>query len=283
MIKCDKCNIVFDNHNKYANHIRHVHKQTGISKSVCQFCNKEVATYNHFQHEQKCILNPLNERFCLSCDKELTKINTKFCNNKCSAQYNNKHRKRNRWSAEQRDRFSQIKQGCCSKGGRPQGSLTGYNRCKLYQCVCIVCNTGFVHKSKRKTCSDVCYRKHLQNKARSNINCGGSVGYRRYYYKNTIFDSSWEVDIAKFLDDKNILWERSRKKHILWWSDKNGNRRRYYPDFYLPNYNLYLDPKNTYKIKQDKDKIDYIKQYHNLEVGSVQHLKNKIIDLLINI
>lgn len=29
---------------------------------------------------------------------------------------------------------------------------------------------------------------------------------------------------------------------------KNGNSHRYYPDFYLPEFNIYLDPKNDYLI-----------------------------------
>lgn len=32
------------------------------------------------------------------------------------------------------------------------------------------------------------------------------------------------------------------------WKNENGIEHRYYPDFYLPEYNVYLDPKNDYLI-----------------------------------
>lgn len=36
---------------------------------------------------------------------------------------------------------------------------------------------------------------------------------------------------------------------IVYWDD-DGKQRRYVPDFYLPKYDLYLDPKNDYLIKK---------------------------------
>ena len=36
----------------------------------------------------------------------------------------------------------------------------------------------------------------------------------------------------------------------------NNIKHLYYPDFYLPDYNVYLDPKNSFLIKKDKEKIN---------------------------
>ena len=43
------------------------------------------------------------------------------------------------------------------------------------------------------------------------------------------------------------------------WIDKYGIERNYFPDFYLPLYDLYLDPKNKFAYKVQKEKIDILK------------------------
>lgn len=80
-------------------------------------------------------------------------------------------------------------------------------------------------------------------------------------YKDIWFDSKWEVAVAKSLDEHNVRWERPKVGFV--WSDA-GNR--YYPDFYLPDYNVYLDPKNDFLIKKDKIKIDQAQIRNNIKV-----------------
>ena len=62
--------------------------------------------------------------------------------------------------------------------------------------------------------------------------------------------------------------------------DLNNNKRRYYPDFYLPQYDLYLDPKNKYKQRLDKEKLDYISKSYNIVYGDVNKCKQKILELI---
>jgi hypothetical protein len=89
------------------------------------------------------------------------------------------------------------------------------------------------------------------------------------YSKNTeykpgiILESSFEVRTAIILDSLNIEWTKVRKGYI--WDD-NGKTRRYIPDFYLPDYNIFLDPKNDYLIKKDKKKIDSAMLLNNIKV-----------------
>ena len=81
-------------------------------------------------------------------------------------------------------------------------------------------------------------------------------------YNGVKFDSSWEVRLAKKLDADNIKWVRPNP---LVYVDKTGLNRHYFPDFYLPDYNLYLDPKNPQAFKVQKDKIDCLQlQYNNI-------------------
>ena len=81
-------------------------------------------------------------------------------------------------------------------------------------------------------------------------------------YNGVKFDSSWEVRLAKKLDAENIAWSRPDP---LTYVDKHGLQRHYFPDFYLPEFNLYLDPKNPQAFKVQLDKIECLKaQYNNI-------------------
>ena len=69
-------------------------------------------------------------------------------------------------------------------------------------------------------------------------------------------DSFWEESLAKRLDLLNIEWIRPDEPII--WKDKNGQDHNYFPDFYLPKYNLFLDPKNSYARANQKEKLDIL-------------------------
>ncbi len=91
-------------------------------------------------------------------------------------------------------------------------------------------------------------------------------GYRPHpnkgqYYKDVWFDSMWEVKVAKSLDENSILWSRP-SKGFIW--NKEGNK--YYPDFYIEEFDVYLDPKNDYLIKKDEEKISNAKVLNNIKV-----------------
>ena len=99
-------------------------------------------------------------------------------------------------------------------------------------------------------------------------------GIKRQEYNGNTFDSGYEVKIAKWLDSNNIKW--SKVYEPILWMDIKGKQHRYYPDFYLPDYNLYLDPKNPYCIKQQKEKLDCVSKMINLLYGDPQLIIDKI-------
>lgn len=73
---------------------------------------------------------------------------------------------------------------------------------------------------------------------------------RTFEYKGIKFQGSWEVAFAKYLDNKNIKWERPHKTYKYVFENEN---HRYLPDFYLPEYNLYIEIKG-YPTKRDFSK-----------------------------
>lgn len=75
-------------------------------------------------------------------------------------------------------------------------------------------------------------------------------------------DSSYERIVAEWLDKHNIEWIRPEP---LNWTDSAGIIHHYFPDFYIPSKDIYIDPKNEYCFKAQNEKITYIKkQYKNV-------------------
>lgn len=79
----------------------------------------------------------------------------------------------------------------------------------------------------------------------------------------TYLQSSFEVQLAKSLNDNNVTWYRPGP---LKWVDENNLPHLYYPDFYLPELDVYLDPKNDYLIQKDFFKIKSVRDQNNVNV-----------------
>lgn len=55
-------------------------------------------------------------------------------------------------------------------------------------------------------------------------------------------DSSWEAKCAERLDELGVRWERTEDIKLKY-IDKRAQTRNYIPDFYLPDYDIYLEVK----------------------------------------
>ena len=55
-------------------------------------------------------------------------------------------------------------------------------------------------------------------------------------------DSTWEVECAKRLDELGIKWQRDTITKLEY-RDRSLKLRNYIPDFYLPEYDVYLEVK----------------------------------------
>lgn len=108
-------------------------------------------------------------------------------------------------------------------------------------------------------------------KQRQNAKSQGFGGYRenagrskKFYYndsfgKKVCLQSTYELKCAEILDDLEIKW--IRPTYIKY----NGNKK-YFPDFYLVDYNIYLDPKNNFLAKKDHEKISCVCDQNNVKV-----------------
>ena len=71
--------------------------------------------------------------------------------------------------------------------------------------------------------------------------------YRTYRLKGT-----WELITAKWLDSINIKWEYEVNPQPYFWENEWHS---YFPDFYLPEYDVYIEVKG-YKTERDRTKWD---------------------------
>jgi len=152
---------------------------------------------------------------------------------------------------------------------------------KLTFLTCINCKTCNIEfKQKRKTnvfCSNSCKAKYYSNLNKelyrnnailNNLGKGNRNKYAHGWYESNFagkvyLESSYEYKIAVELDKNNINWIRPS---YLNWIDDNNIKHKYYADFYLIDYNIYLDPKNDYLIKKDTTKINLVKLQNNIQI-----------------
>lgn len=219
--------------------------------------------------------------YCLNCKNSLEykKRNNKFCGSSCSATYNNKQREGH--NDETKNKISKKLTGRkLSEEHKKKSSIslnkindkTNFEKRKKnydkFPKFCTVCEQKIEYEQRhRKTCSTEC--KIFSSTNRTYLN-----GSRKTIkYNKIILESTWELKLAKWLDDKKIVWERP--KPIVWLDDKN-KKRLYYPDFYIPSLDLYVDPKNPYCMEKDKIKMSIISKKIKILYGNIDEIITKI-------
>lgn len=203
-----------------------------------------------------------------ACGKEFDSAN-KYCSRSCSTTYTNI----SRGKQSEETKIKRAKSLCEYYGTNFTGikSHTPTKKSPLISAVklgiqftyiqyCTNCGKCFNASVRKNTslCSDDCY---IFTKIHKN-----ALTKRKVIYKDIVFDSSWEVTIAKLLDSLSIKW--IRPKESIEWIDGTGKSRKYFPDFYLEEYDVFLDPKNHIVAKKTTDKISYLKEnYSNIIIG----------------
>ena len=112
--------------------------------------------------------------------------------------------------------------------------------------------------------------KRRQSERAKKRNLGGWYSTKRIDYNGVIMQSSYEVEVAKSLDENHIHWERPKPFEYK----INEVSHKYYPDFYLPDYNVYLDPKNDFLINNinprfgilDSEKIKIVEEQNGVRI-----------------
>lgn len=113
--------------------------------------------------------------------------------------------------------------------------------------------------------------KHPESYTKNNV-----VGrVRNVEYNGKILKGSWEVEVAKWLDRNNIKWEHEVKSFEYEWKGK----RKYYPDFYIPEFNIFLEVKG-YETERDLAKWKIIPNLAVFKLNEIKKIKNNDNGLL---
>ena len=118
---------------------------------------------------------------------------------------------------------------------------------------CIDCGKELTTYLKRVDRCRKCYR--LWVKIPENNPMFGKLTYvKRIYYNETCMRSSYEVNFARFLDLSGYKWKYESKTFNL------GNMT-YTPDFYIPEWNSYIEIKGWFHGKT-KEKFEKFRQVY---------------------
>ena len=186
---------------------------------------------------------------CKNCGNNTS--NLKFCSSSCSAKFNNGLRKPR--SEESRKKTS--------------NSLRKLY-CKI--ALCVDCNKYFEHKySKLPLRCIVCNKKNrsMSMKVLSKIHhFGGNTSKIKLKYlmkdgTEVSLQSSYEIKLAKILDEYDIVWSRPS---YMFWTDSLNIKHRYYADFKIND--IFLDTKNDYLAIKDKEKIERVSLQNDVNV-----------------
>jgi hypothetical protein len=166
-------------------------------------------------------------------------------------------------------------------------SLKKQNKITTIKLTCKICNNTFYITNKQKskiTCSSKCRGIYFSNKSKAGeIDFSNTGGYReksgrgRYgWYKGYYCASSWELAWVIYNLDNKIKFERNLKGFEYFF---NGKTYKYYPDFYIPDTDEYIEikgfinDKTLSKIEQFPKKITIL--YKNEMKSIIDYVVDK--------
>ncbi len=238
-VKCPQCGVMISKSN-IKNHINSKtclrNKNLGIrTTGICPYCNLDINNLNTPQranHVRWCDKNPKRDEYRKNLKGRCGELNPMFgrdsWNKGLTKETNEIVRKR---GESLRQKY---------KDGLLKPTFLGKNHSE---------------NTKNKIRDGALNSKHRRH-------CRTTVDYECIDGLIVKLDSSWEVKLAKILDENNIKWKIPEPVE---WIDKNGTIRHYFPDFYLTEYDIYLDPKNDYAMILQEEKIKFIKNnYDNM-------------------
>jgi hypothetical protein len=219
---------------------------------------------------------------CCSTSLEYKKRHNQFCSKSCAATYNNTGRIRTEESKQKTGKSVSLAYSLLSDEEKKNinKNIPRQKFSKIEWHTCKVCEKIFYTKtwsSPRITCGEVECKTHASVGIRPYTN-----GRRKIFYyfnktenKEVLLESSWELDLAIWLDENNIPWVRPSP--IKWFDSIKNKNRLYYPDFFLTEKGIYLDPKNPTALKIDQNKMEEVSKIIPILYGDLNTIKRELI------
>lgn len=245
MYICKYCGREFDTKQKLAGHVTHCdknpnydsdksyeqlknarannkpRKQTEEEKIECPYCGKKFSKYGLKHHMVLCDKNPNRDEskinpICLKGHKSWSKGLTK-----------NTDERLMKMSNTTKERYKNGELHVWSEG--------------------LTKDTDERVKHQSDTMSNI-----MKQKIKDGVWVDNCSKIHKIYYDNEEFDSSWECEFYKFLKEHNV--EIQRCKQWFEYVDSKGKTRLYFPDFYLKEFDLYIEIK---AFSKEKDKLKW--------------------------
>lgn len=247
MYKCKKCKYETNSISNIGNHYRWKHKLN--DNIICELCNKsfkDVAGYGMHKKRCKGIIYK-HKNICPKCNVEIKTGGKNF----------DKHVK------------------CCNGEGprklikrRPGGHSWAKN--KSYDDIYGKKQASRIKKSISRSLKGNKTWDNIDENKKNDIRKKASKRIKERYEKGwmpkagrcktIIYESktagfvklngSWELGVAKYLDEQNLNWARNKKRFRYIFENKERN---YTPDFYVKEWNAYIEVKG-YETNMDKAK-----------------------------
>lgn len=119
--------------------------------------------------------------------------------------------------------------------------------------------------------------KIMKDVAKDNPNY--SFSKNKYFKKEIIdgfrMDSSWESIFANYLNQHNIKWIKNKKSFRYIFENEEHS---YYPDFYLEDFNLYIEIKGQ-ETEKDLAKYKSVKDLIVLKQNDIKKIKTGEFDI----
>lgn len=274
MYKCKYCSKKYEKFQSLGGHVIHC-KQNPRYDDIKKENIKKLHNWQQKKFVKKHGKLISKKKICHNCDQkflldeyEYDKKKKYFCSKFCAHSYCTK------------DKREEINK-------KVSKSLLGKKYALRIIRSCPICKKKFkiIESSKVKTCGK---RKCVNILIGKNVT-GKTGGYRTKsgrskihggYYKNIWMDSSWELRLAKLLDKEGIVWERG-SKYKFPYKTKTGLDRNYYPDFYLPKEDLFIEIKG-YWTTEIRHKVDDSLRRNNFKLLILESIDaiDSVVDMI---
>lgn len=211
---------------------------------ICKYCSKQCKNTNSLRnHERLCKSNP-NRQSIKSTG--FTQYNADLKAGKIIKPYNNQFDKARKLGQPIPQVSKETRNLIRSKSAARKH--TTETKCKISRSI---------------------RRAILRNPASYNSsNVNGRV--KKQNYNGMVFDSKWEVIFAKFLNYHKVKWMRPTVGIPYEW---NNTPHMYFPDFYLPEVDLYVEIKGCERPR-DVEKYKSLQNLIVIRKKQIQDIKS---------
>ena len=98
---------------------------------------------------------------------------------------------------------------------------------------------------------------------------------KHYTYNGIRIDGTWELLFLKYLDQLNIRWERCKTPFEYIW---NNSTHSYYPDFYLSDYDVFIEVKG-YETARDLEKYKVVPNLYVIRKNEIKLIQSNLFNI----